>query len=565
MKGGEERFRELTTVAGRYSPLFALIAAIALIVALAPSRVTSLVGANGVDIPPGASDGSFTSGDGTTTGKTGSPTKGGGKVAGGSGSAGGIGGTGVGGGTGSGGGTTLDCTRNKILKGKTCKLAWSGNNGGATYRGVTGNTINIVHYVAAQNEQVQTALGVAGIPSQADRVEIFGAWEKYLNKVFQTYNRHVKLIIYYGTSMANDASGQQAEAVKVATELKAFAVLSPTANATFYDELHRRGVPVFTNSQFAPELHQQRAPHFFGFTPDLRLTSKHVAEYVCKRLSGRNAAHAGNPIYQNSKRKFGLIYQDAAGINLGKTVSADIKACGGNISLTKGYSPEVSTSVQQSTSIVAAMNDADITSVICVCDPIFPAYFTEQASNQGWFPEWIHNGFYGTDLTLFSRLYDQKQWMHSFGVSTLEYPPFSLTDPGYIAYKAGKPDGSNPRSVSCSQLFFWMVRYVFDGIEHAGPHLTDRTFANALFTLPAIKIGKMATYSFGNNGPSPYSLVDDVMEVWWSSTKQGPDGKTGTFFYMHSGKRYKLGAWPKTAPAVFSDDGSPQPGRDPNQ
>jgi hypothetical protein len=234
-------------------------------------------------------------------------------------------------------------------------------------------------------------------------------------------------------------------------------------------------------------------------------------------------------------------------------------------SLIKGYSPDVSIAVQQSTSIVASMRDADVSSVICACDPIFPAYFTQQASNQGWFPEWIHNGLYGTDLVLFSRLYDQKQWDHSFGVSTLEYPPFSTTDPGYLAYKAGKPDGSNPRAVSASQLFFWMVRYVFDGVEAAGPNLTDRTFAQALFSLPPLKIGRMATYSFGANGPSPYSLVDDVMEVWWSSTRTGTDGKAGTFFYLRGGYRYKLGGWPKTDPRVFVDDGSPQPARDPNQ
>jgi hypothetical protein len=547
---------------GAYAPLLALVGAIALIVAIAPSRATSPSSAQDVTATRSGGIASSASGGVPSSDATSATSSGGASAA-----------TTVVTGTTEGGASTtgsgpsgFDCSRNAVLRGKTCKLPWTGtSNGGHTYNGVEAKTINIVHFVAAQNEQVQTALGAAGIPSQADRVEVFGAWERYLNSVYQTYGRHVRLIVYYGTSMASDASGQQAEAVKVATELKAFAVMSPTANPTFYDELHRRGIPVLTNAQFPPELHQQRAPHFFGFTPDLRLTSAHVAEYVCKRLWNRDATHAGSPIYQSSKRKFGVIYQDAAAINLGKTIASQIEACGGKVALVKSYSPDVSVAVQQSTSIVASMRSANITSVICACDPIFPAYFTQQASDQGWFPEWIHNGMYGTDLTLFSRLYDQKQWIHSFGVSTLDYPPFSTSDPGWLAYKKGEPDGNNAHAVATSQLFFWMVRSVFDGIEAAGPNLNDRTFARALFSLPPIKIGRMATYSFGPHGPSPYTLVDDVMEVWWSSTRPGPDGKPGTFFYVNGGQRYRLGQWPRTEPKVFIDDGSPQPARDPNQ
>ena len=62
-----------------------------------------------------------------------------------------------------------------------------------------------------------------------------------------------------------------------------------------------------------------------------------------------------------------------------------------------------------------------------------------------------------------------------------------------------------------------------------------------------------------------FTFTDDVMEIWWSPDRPGPDGKPGVPFYVANGKRYALGQWPATDAAPFRDDGSPQPPRDPDQ
>lgn len=551
----------------RYVPAFVLAAALAMVAVVVPSRpARQLTAAGGADLfGPTESQADGLTGTTLVAGEGGA---GGGISSGGAGSSSGTGA----GRTGGAGGVTrantpgADCGRNAVLRGVTCRPPkFSGSNGGATDRGVTAETINVVFYQPMQNQQVDTALSAAGLPNREDREEVLAAWEKYLNSVFETYGRRIKLILHYGASGAADAAGQQADAIQVADELKAFAVMSPTAGPAFWTELHRKGIPGFSNTQYETELYEELSPHLLGFLPDIDITNSHVAEYYCKRLNGRKATFAGSPAYQQQNRKLGVIFVDNGRNALGERFSRELqRTCGLKPALMQGYSPDVSTSSQQSTTIVAAMRDAGITTVTCLCDPIFPAYFTKAATSQGWFPEWIHNGLFGTDLALFSRLYDQQQWSRSFGMSAGEFPIPSAEDPGWRAYKAGSPQGTNPKAKSVGTFYFWALRAIVESIEASGPNLTDETFLRSLFSLPPVQFGNTPRFSFGRNGPGPYTATDDLTEVWWSSTRDGPDGKPGTFFYLAGGKRYQQGQWPAGEPKMFADDGSPQPQRDPN-
>jgi hypothetical protein len=65
-------------------------------------------------------------------------------------------------------------------------------------------------------------------------------------------------------------------------------------------------------------------------------------------------------------------------------------------------------------------------------DPIMPIYLTKAATDQNYFPEWIITGTVLTDTTVFGRLYDQKQWAHAFGISSLPLPgcPWTRARPG---------------------------------------------------------------------------------------------------------------------------------------
>ena len=60
-----------------------------------------------------------------------------------------------------------------------------------------------------------------------------------------------------------------------------------------------------------------------------------------------------------------------------------------------------------------------ITSVVFTGSPLTPIFLTDEASRQQYFPEWVQMGGNLVDTTFFGRTYDQQQWGHSFGMSSL--------------------------------------------------------------------------------------------------------------------------------------------------
>jgi hypothetical protein len=457
-----------------------------------------------------------------------------------------------------------DCSRNNLTGGTTCRPAkFAGNNGGATHRGISKDAINVVAYQVKQNEQVQAILNTTGTASDADRQAVLPAFEKWFNDNYETYGRRVKLIWFKGSSAANDPAGQQADAVRAADELDAFAVVTNNAGQSFYDELHRKGIPAFTWQQYANEVFEERAPHLFGILPDRDIVLGHLGEYICRRVAGRNAVHAGDPLFRANKRKIGILYQ--AETDNGPFLEKLLAGCGVKVDKMLSYPADISQAVAIATNAVAQMREAGISTVTCICDPIAPIYLTQQATNQGWLPEWLHNGYAVTDAPQAGRLYDQSQWGRSFGVSAIGYPRPLAGENGYKICRAG--GGPEEACVRSSVNYYSSLAYAFNAIESAGPDLNDRSFAQAIYNFPAVG-GTSPTElraSFGRNGPGPYTLIDDVMEIWWSPERPGPDGKPGTPFYVGNGRRYSLTQWPQTDAVPFRDDGSPQPPRDPDQ
>lgn len=563
---------------GRYTPALAVLLALALFVAAVPST-TPPVATGGVDIlsgtgPTQAGDGdgaagaAASSGEGVESGVAGSngpglasssvPSGGGPAESGGAGGRSGV------------SPTVGDCTRTKVVVTIGCRPpAFKGNNGGATYRGVSDDTIKVVAYQVKQNEQVNAILAAAGTATNAQREVAFKAITAWVNANVELYGRKIEPIFYVGTTPASDAAGQQADAVYVAETLKAFAVLTLYPAPIFHEELHRRGILNFTWNQFPAAWFESLSPHTFGLFPDRDLTLQHVAEYLCGRVLGGtaapnpNAVHAGDPTYQRSSRKVGVIYQDAT--DNGPYLAGLLKQrCGKEPAKMLSYPADIGNAVAISTNAVTQMQQEGITTVTCICDVIAPVFFTGQATKQGWFPEWIHNGYFVTDANAAGRLYEPTQWSHSFGVSTLSFPTPIAQVNGYRVCRAG---GGDHESCVKGQASYYAFLAVLSGsLERLGPNVTDVNVARQVVTLPPVggTTPSEARLTFGNQGPSPYTYLDDTMEIWYDPTREGNDGKQGAAYYVAGGRRYNLGQWPLTPPKVFVNDGSEQPGRDPD-
>lgn len=465
--------------------------------------------------------------------------------------------------------TGVDCARQELITTPLCRPtpAFTGDNGGSTMRNVDREEIRIVVYEPGGNPQVDALLGNFGADSNSDfrAIDALEAYVAFFNKHFETYGRQVRVIHKRGPGDASTPEQQVADAKAVAEELKASLVMSAVGSTAFHDELARQGIPsVAGGLQFLNSFYTSRSPYIFSMVPDLDLTLDHVAEYWCKRLMDRPAIHADDPVLQTQERKLGLIYPgDNVDLTGGPALIEKIEACGGEVTHVVTYASDVSTAQQQATNAIAQLREAGVTTVTCTCDPIAPIFFTNAATNQAWFPEWLQNGVLLTDVPDFGRLYNQQQWANSFGVTVFGKPsPIRETD-AWTAYFAVKPDGDKE---NVNGAYYGMLMYIYSAIEAAGPGLNPTTFARGLFQLPAVggTAPHVATVSFGNNGPGPYSGIDNVTEIWWDSIRRGPDGQPGYPFYVEGGARRYLGEWPTTDPRVFTDDGSAQPERDPD-
>ncbi len=195
----------------RYGPLIAVVAAQILIIATVPSTAHNDVGVAATNLGSnGVASGSSDLGGGTDTG--GLEGGGGATVPDGSTVAGG-GGT-VGGGPGGTGpkasaGDTSHCVNNRQFDpaiaywAPPCTPGTVGatnvNNGGATYRGVTKDTITIVDYLTNYGAEVNAILQAQGtLETYEQGVVLDKAFENFINSKYVLYGRKVKIIPYQG-------------------------------------------------------------------------------------------------------------------------------------------------------------------------------------------------------------------------------------------------------------------------------------------------------------------------------------------------------------------------------
>nr|MBA2608254.1 hypothetical protein [Actinomycetota bacterium] len=404
---------------GQFGPLAAIAVGLALLIALVPSTNSDRVRAGGsFDLGPGSSatadgqagsgatvDGGSSAGvaaDGSVPGVRASGGRGRNNASPGSGGAGSL-------------YSGENCSRQKVIAELSCRPIWrGGQNGGDLDRGVQKDKIRLVIYATPGNPQVNAILAAAGGSSAEDTQAAIDAHTKFWNKYFETYGRKVEVIWKVGPGDGADPAQMQADATAVAEEMKAFAVVSISSAQAFHKELARRGVPSFTGIlPLTRKLLEDMAPFTYSALPESDLLWEHFSEYWCTRLRGGMAEHAGDPRFTSQPRKLGIIHIEQDYANLGGDLNGWLqKTCGMQAAKTVSYTPDITRAAQIAANVIAQMKEAGVTTVTCVCDPIAPIFLTDEASRQQWFPEWIHNGFYGGDTASAGRLYDQVQWSH---------------------------------------------------------------------------------------------------------------------------------------------------------
>jgi hypothetical protein len=445
-----------------------------------------------------------------------------------------------------------------------CVAPWKGgDNGGATAPGVTADTITIALY-QAQPDLLQQAFfeNTGSDESLAKERDTVQEYIDYFSAHYELYGRTIKLVTIKASGAPDDSVAAKADAIKVATDLHAFASFGGPGQTTAYaEELAARGVLCVGDCVIAEpqSFHERHAPYVWPTTASPEQASEHWAAFVGKQLAGGKAAHAGDAL-RSKRRVFGVVHYDDDAGTFAKSVKHFEQLLAGygvKVAATVPYSLDLTTAQQDARTIIAKLKSAGVTSVILAGDPVFPTFLTKEATAQNWFPEWVVLGYAFTDTAVFGRQYDQQQWAHAFGVSLLPARTTDVIDElgNLITWQTGHPPAAKTfRELVQAPLVF------FTGVHLAGPKLTATTFAAGLDRFPpaATTTPTRLHLSWGKHGiwkGIDLTGGDDATVIWWDPAAKGPDevGRDGTGLYRYAdeGARYLPGQWPKTPIKLF--------------
>jgi hypothetical protein len=459
--------------------------------------------------------------------------------------------------------------------GPICVAVWKGkDNGGATYQGVTKDSVKIVALVPndqqtsariASQRPMNYAVGTPGSGTVPDALQdALAGYQAF----FETYGRTVDL--EFVTSSGDDEAAQRADVVTVKA-MKPFAVVDATytGHPEFEAGIAAAKIPVFGSAN-ALEATQKQAPYRWG-QADANAGAINTAEFVGKQLTGKKAEYAGDDAVKSQTRKFGMVYSDT--VIDRDLFDTTLKKYGGKITPGAALTYPASASVtgdptvaqEQAPNIITKLKALGITSVLLMTDSAMTTAMFKQATAQDYFPEWIIAGYQNMDFPLLAQGYPQDQWVHAFGLSNL--PPLGGTSSATGAnitdvVKWYWGEGRGTSSAATTNLVNWFM----SGIMYAGPKLTPKTFQQGFFSVPAgggapDDDPSSVQHGYGKTAGLPYDEYlrgsQDFTLVWWDPDAPGvafgslPPGK-GNYWYLDGAKRYYAGHWP-TKPLKFFD------------
>jgi hypothetical protein len=432
-------------------------------------------------------------------------------------------------------------------------FSFSGDNGGATSRGVTEDTIT-VSYRITSDDNLLSLLGAFGnVPldeTNEEQAATAEALVEYFNENFELYGREIELVGYEGrgsttaefTGGGQDAAGN--DAIKVANEIEAFAdvtgLTQPYADALARNEVVNVGAPYMSREWF-----ESHRPYSWSTFPDCTVTAEMSAAYSNNRLFGREA-HWAEGALQDKPRTLAVVapnnleYQQCV-----DTFVDGIGEAGHEVATRLDYTIDIAQLQTQASSIMSKLKTEGATSVSCACDPIMQMYLAQEATAQGYKPEWLIAGVGFIDMDLGGQIIHKNapdQWVRAFGGSpwAAQQPP--ETSAAHAAYRTVRDDEP---SLLVDQIYHQLLVLAL-GIQMAGPDLTPQTFETGLFAYPGGS-GQAGAWRFG---PGQYTPVVDIREVWWDPDKVSPfNGEPGS--YADNGERYIQDEVPEGDPEVL--------------
>jgi hypothetical protein len=420
--------------------------------------------------------------------------------------------------------------------------AFSGDNGGATAKGVTDDTITITARSVEYGSATEIFASLAGQSlddSPASEEETLVALAEYFSTRFQLYGRTLEVEYFRGEGNGiNELLGggkerALADAVRAAEEHGAFADITGIT-LPYSDALARNGVIAFGAPYPSRRWFEARRPYAWSlFSDGSNVAAASSSAVIGRYPPGSLAEHAG-PSLRDQPRRFGIIAPENAEYQESVEVLIDrLRRAGIEVVTNQRYKLDLVSFPNQASGIIAQLKDAGVTSVLAYCDPAMLALgLTPKANEQGYEPEWITAGLVFVDQDVVAQTIDTNQWSRAFGTAyNAVSEPVGGSFP-YFAYKSVRPDDEPAAGVE--ELYYQMYLLVL-GLQMAGPNLTPETFEAGMFAYPGA-FGPRGTWDFG---PGDYTPTNDYREIWWDPDRiSGQNRQPGTWVQLNEGRRW---------------------------
>ncbi|HZQ27357.1 MAG TPA: hypothetical protein VFA94_06640, partial [Acidimicrobiales bacterium] len=429
---------------------------------------------------------------------------------------------------------------------------WQGDNGGATYKGVTGDTITI------------------SIPSPNKRV--VADLQAYFNNRYEFYGRKLNLVLSKDNGNENTCTDRKAQAQADDEQLHIFAATTASngnAGQCYHSELARRKIiNVSTPQEFGDDELDSYRPYLWQYMMGFDRQFQAMGELVCAHLAKQKAVHSPDPLLAARDRKYGVVLQHVirdTDLSL-QPLFDSLAKCGEKIDPAHVFRLSTNDNAgldhpEASAAAIARLKADNVTTVFNLGIVFVEQYISSAADSQQYFPEWIFGTYGGNDLNTGIHAFwpqaSQRQSIMGVGVS---FPNRGINqEPAYWAMKEVDPGvdyNKDLADVGEFVLHYKAMMVLASGIQLAGPNLNPTTFERGLqaATFPYPKDDPTKSGNVGFRGD--HSMTADAVEYWWSEAAVGPigyqtDGSTGAICYIDQAARLNLGAFPKGTDPFF--------------
>ena len=460
-----------------------------------------------------------------------------------------------------------------------CIPKFTGNNGGATYDGVTSNEILLAQRafpVTANSEELEAQATAAGVALPAVQTQVEQVFLNYFNQTYDLYGRKVVIQNVPATGNAtsealNEGQTQAcADASTIANQVHAFAEdgiatnfqaggSGPFSECAAQDHLVEfAGDAYFNEATFASE-----NPYVWAITENCTLGAAEEAEVEGTMLANKKAIYAGEASLRDKTRKLGTYvpnlpaYLQCTSFADGLLQHKYHVPASDLVKFTYGL--DISTFAQSAQEAIVAFKAAGVTTVVLACDPISAGLLTKAAAAENYYPEWFTIGTALTDEDPAPQTYDDPVEVdgHLFGLSELS-PSTDTTGPTSLAGKLYEKLTGHVIPKETDGFYAQLVE-IFDALQAAGPDLTPQNMARGLRATPNLgaPLYQYGQWSWnvganGKPGAGSHTAGIDARFVWWNGNAISPlNGMKGTYIPAFGGKRFSLGKFPKSLPPMF--------------